>query len=108
MTSPQGARQFTGRWRGTIQAGRETEHDAFVERLSTPDGADLLRRCGLTSYALYRDGDDLSVVFRSAEPSIIAGFLKNKKLWPDFWEFTNPGQEGDVAGATPSFSWTAN
>jgi hypothetical protein len=75
-----------------------------VEQLASEAGADLLRRCGLTHYALYEHESSLDVVFRSDKPSIIAGFLRNKKLWPDFWEFGAPGAEADESGPA-TFEW---
>ena len=98
------AREFTGRWHGALRAGSEAEHRAFLERLRGADGADLLRRCGLTGYALYEQGSQLDVVFRSEKPSIIAGFLRNKKLWPEYWEFGAPGNEADLL-PVPTFEW---
>ena len=38
------------------------------------------------------DGEGLDVIFKSEKPPIIAGFLKNKRMWPDFWEFDAPGE----------------
>ena len=49
--------------------------------------------------------DDLEVIFKSEKPSIIAGFLKNKRMWPDYWEFLGPG-EADVPADKPLvFHW---
>ena len=76
-----------------------------MEHLQTPDAANLLARCSLTRYAIYQDGLDLEIVFTSQKPSIIPGFLRNKRLWPEFWEFTQPGTEGDPAGKTLRFQW---
>ena len=98
------AREFTGRWHGSLRAGSETEHRAFLDQLRSAAGADLLHRCGLTRYALYERGNQLDVVFRSEKPSIIAGFLRNKKLWPEYWEFGAPGSESDLSAA-PTFEW---
>jgi hypothetical protein len=72
--------------------------------LRSPAGADLLRRCSLTYYALYQRGQTLDVLFRSDKPSIIAGFLRNRRMWPDFWEFEGPG-DGSEPGVTPEVEW---
>ena len=98
------AREFTGRWRGAIRVAERAQHDLFVQRLRTPEGSDLLRRCGLTYYALFEIGNDLRVIFRSEKPSIIAGFLRNKRMWPEYWEFE--GADGDPQEAeAPAFQW---
>jgi len=98
--------QPTGRWVGTIRAGSKREHDVFVEGLRSEAGADLLRRCNLTEYALYQQALDLTVVFRTERPSILAGFLRNRRMWPEFWVFSHPGQEGAEDGRPLIFRWT--
>lgn len=97
-------KEFTGRWRGSLRPGSEEEHRAFLKQLESPAGRDLLRRCGLTSYSLHQQGDRLDVVFRSEKPSIIPGFLRNRRLWPEYWEFSQPGGEQDELGP-PVFEW---
>jgi hypothetical protein len=99
------AREFVGRWSGRIQAGAEQQHDEFVKALHTPDSAELLRKYSLTEYAVYQMGDDLEIIFKSEKPEIIAGFLKNKRMWPDYWEFDSPG-EADVPDKPLVFRWT--
>jgi hypothetical protein len=99
-------REFVGRWSGRIAAGAEDEHAHFVDSLRTPEGAQLLQRCNLTEYVIYQQGPDLEVVFKSERPSIIAGFLRNRRLWPHFWEFIRTGDEEAVAGRDALFHWT--
>ena len=54
---------------------------------------------------MYQKGRELHIVFKSLKPSIIAGFLRNKRMWPDFWEFSGPG-ETDVPIDKPLiFQW---
>jgi hypothetical protein len=101
----EGAREFTARWFGRIRAGAEDEHAQFVAWLSSAEGVDLLRRANLTEYALYQQGDDLLVVYRADRPSITAGFLRNRRLWPSGWEFVRPGTEQDLAGIEPVVRW---
>ena len=100
-------RQFTGRWRGSLRTGSELEHEAFVRWLESADGADLLGRCNLVYYALYEALPKLRIVFRSNRPSIITGFLRNKRMWPDYWEFEGSADAGDFVNDTPRFQWTA-
>ena len=99
-------REFVGRWAGRIQEGARQQHDEFVSMLRTPESAELLGKYSLTEYALYQRDGELEVIFKSEKPSIIAGFLKNKRMWPDYWEFEGPG-ESDVPADNPLvFRWT--
>ena len=98
-------REFVGRWSGRVQPGAEQQHEAFVAGLRTPESAELLGKYSLTEYALYQDGDALDVIFKSEKPAIIAGFLKNKRMWPDYWEFAAPGQT-DIPDKQLIFRWT--
>ena len=99
-------REFVGRWSGRIAAGAEADHERFVASLHTPEIADLLRRTNLTEYTLYQDGTDLDVVFKAERPSITAGFLRNRKLWPQFWEFVQPGEIAGQEQRPVVFRWT--
>ncbi len=99
-------REFVGRWSGRVAAGAEADHARFVELLRTPELADLLRRTNLTEYALYQDGPRLDVVFKAERPSITAGFLRNRRLWPSFWEFAQPGEEAVEHQHPAVFRWT--
>jgi hypothetical protein len=102
----QPTREFVGRWAGTVREGSEAEHQRFVDELRTPALAELLRKYSLTEYAMYQDGNRLEVVFKAEKPTIIPGFLKNHRMWPDFWEFSQPG-ESDVPADKPLvFRWT--
>jgi hypothetical protein len=100
------AREFVGRWSGRVQAGAEAQHDRFVEELRTPASAELLGKYSLTEYAMYQRADDLEVIFKSEKPEIIAGFLKNKRMWPDYWEFEAPGEADMPADKELVFRWT--
>ena len=99
------AREFVGRWSGRIQAGAEQQHQDFIAGLRAPEGAALLGKYSLTEYAMYQREDDLEVIFKSEKPSIIAGFLKNKRMWPDYWEFLGPGEADAPADKPLVFHW---
>ncbi|MPZ13344.1 MAG: hypothetical protein GEU73_02785 [Chloroflexi bacterium] len=99
-------REFVGRWVGRMRPGGESEHERFLDALRSPDGAALLRKCSLTEYALYQRGPEMEIVFRSEKPTIIAGFLRNKRMWPPFWEFTGPGQSDVPADKPLVYRWT--
>jgi hypothetical protein len=100
------AREFVGRWSGHIKAGHEDEHEAFVARLRTPESSALLRKYSLTEYAMYQNGNDLEIVFKSDKQTIIPGFLRNKPLWPSFWEYEQPGTSDVPPDKTEVFRWT--
>jgi hypothetical protein len=100
------AREFVGRWAGRIAEGSDADHERFVAELRTPASAELLRKYSLIEYTLYRRGRDLDVVFKSEKPPIIAGFLRNKRMWPDFWEFTQPGSVDVPADKEVVFRWS--
>jgi len=100
------AREFVGRWSGTIKAGHEADHEQFIEHLRSPEGMTLLRKYSLTEYTMYQQGNALEVVFKSDKQTIIPGFLRNKPLWPSFWEFEQPGAS-DVPRDKPEvYRWT--
>ncbi len=96
---------FVGRWSGHVVPGAEEEHARFVEALRTPESADILRRANLTEYTLYQDGPNLDVVFKAERPSIGAGFLRNRRFWPSFWEFVQPGDEAREQELPVVFHW---
>jgi hypothetical protein len=98
-------REFVGRWSGRIAAGAEDDHARFVDELRTPALADLLRRANLTEYTLYQNGPELDVVFKAERPSITAGFLRNRRLWPQFWEFVQPGDSAVEQRRPAIFHW---
>jgi hypothetical protein len=89
-----------------VRAGAEAEHERFLDQLRTPESANLLQKCSLTDYAVYQKGLELDVVFKSDRPVIIAGFLRNKKLWPAFWDFSHPGEADEPADKELVFRWT--
>jgi hypothetical protein len=100
------AREFVGRWSGRVQAGAEEQHGQFVASLRTPASAELLGKYSLTDYAMYQRDDELEVIFKSAKPEIIAGFLKNKRMWPDYWKFEAPGVADVPADKSLVFRWS--
>jgi hypothetical protein len=89
-----------------VKPGAEADHDQFVNELRTPASADLLRKYSLVSYAVFQRDHELEVVFKSEKPEIIAGFLKNKRFWPEIWEFTHPGEVDVPADKPEVFRWS--
>jgi hypothetical protein len=98
-------REHVGRWFGRVAAGSEDAHAAFVAWLGSAEGRDLLQRTNLTGYAIYQRGSELDVVFKTRRASILAGFLRNRRLWPAYWEFDHPGEAEAEAGREPIFAW---
>ena len=99
-------REHVGRWSGHLAAGSAEAHGAFIAWLRSAEGGDLLRRSNLTGYAIFQQGADLDVVFTTPRASILAGFLRNRRLWPEFWVFDHPGEAGALEGREPVFTWT--
>jgi hypothetical protein len=89
-----------------VRAGAEADHAAFLAYLRSDEGAKLLGKVSLTEYAVYQRGLALDVVFMSDRPVIIAGFLRNKRLWPAFWDFEQPGQVDVPEDKELIFRWT--
>jgi hypothetical protein len=98
-------RDFVARWSGRVADGAEDDHARFMAWLDSAEGADLLRRANLTEYAVYQQGPELEVVFKAERPSITAGFVRNRRLWPRFWEFVQPGDEAAVVGREALLHW---
>jgi len=99
------SREFVGRWSGRVQDGADAEHQRFLDELRTPETAKLLEKYSLTDYAVYQKGPELEVIFKSDRPVIIAGFLKNKRMWPSFWEFMQHGEVDEPPDKELLFRW---
>ena len=89
-----------------MQEGSEEEHQRFVDELRTPESANLLRKLSLTDYAIFQNGSELEVIFKADRPVIIPSFLKNKRMWPLFWQFSHPGQVDVPPDKELVFRWT--
>lgn len=98
-------REFTGRWAGSIRPGFEGAHEQFLDGLRADEGRALLQKCGLTAYTIYQSRWELEVIFKSDRPMIIAGFLRNRRLWPNFWEFTRAGEKDEPEDKPLIFQW---
>jgi len=47
----------------------------------------------------------LDVIFKAERPLNIASFLKNKRMWPSFWQFEQPGHVDEPADKALVFRW---
>ena len=77
-----------------------------MEHLRTPEISTLLGKYSLTEYTMYQRGNELEIVFKSDKQTIIPGFLRNKPLWPSFWEFEQPGDSDTPQDKVEVFRWT--
>jgi hypothetical protein len=74
-------------WIGSVAAGREDEHEQFVQWLASDAGGRMFRQYRLNGYELREAGNELVISMRAEEPPIIVHFLRNQRAWPDFWQF---------------------
>jgi hypothetical protein len=95
-------------WSGRVRPGHESEHEKFVAWLSSADGAAHLSRALLTHYRLAEEDGRLTVSLSAGEPPAIIRFLRNRRFWPDYWEFESadpsaaPGELARVRVSWPA------
>lgn len=82
-------------WRGQIDPERREAHEQFVAWLGTEEAAAQYAKFLLTSYSLAQQGDELTITLAAEEPPPIIRFLRNPRMWPDYWEYVSAG--GDAA-----------
>ena len=74
-------------WRGTVQPEARDEHERFVAWLNSDEAAVRYAKYGLTGYTLSQQGDELTISMAAEEPTQVIRFLRNPRMWPDFWVF---------------------
>lgn len=77
-------------WHGRVKPEARDEHERFVEWLGTDEAKLQYAKFLLTGYTLAQQGDDLTVLLSSEEPPAVIRFLRNPRMWPEYWEF-QPG-----------------
>jgi hypothetical protein len=92
-------------WRGRVRDGSREEHDRFVEWLNTDEARLQFGKFLLTGYTLAEDGDALTITLAAEEPPPIIRFLRNPRMWPEFWEFESAGAGGASAAGTERVRW---
>ena len=93
-------------WRGTVKAGAGDEHERFVAWLGSDEAEAQYAKFGLTNYTLAQDGEELAITLGAEEPTSVIRFLRNSRMWPDFWEYRpgDPTGVGEPTG-TVRVSW---
>ena len=82
-------------WRGRVKPEHREEHEQFVAWLGTDEAKAQYAKFLLNGYSLAQQGDDLTITLTASEPPPIIRFLRNPRMWPDYWEYLSAG--GDTA-----------
>lgn len=83
-------------WHGHVAAGRRDEHESFVEWLNSDEARQQYAKYLLTGYGLAQTDDALTVSLSAEEPPAIIRFLRNPRMWPEFWEYDSAGDSGET------------
>jgi hypothetical protein len=82
-------------WRGRVNPEHRDEHETFVAWLNTDEARVQYAKFLLNGYTLAQQGDDLTVAMTASEPPPIIRFLRNSRMWPDYWEYISAGSGSD-------------
>jgi hypothetical protein len=77
-------------WRGHVRSDSRDQHEQFVRWLNTDEAQLQYAKFLLNGYTLSQQGDDLTIALTAEEPPAIIRFLRNSRMWPEFWEY-DPG-----------------
>jgi hypothetical protein len=95
-------------WTGQIQPEGREEHERFVAWLASAEGGTALGRALLSSYRLRELDGRLTVEFGAEEPPPIIRFLRNRRFWPQIWQFESADPTAAVpAEAVERVNWRA-
>ncbi|MCC7372630.1 MAG: hypothetical protein IT306_29725 [Chloroflexi bacterium] len=86
-------------WHGHVAEGRRDDHEAFVRWLATDQAQVQYAKFLLSAYSLAQTGDDLTVTLTAEEPPAIIRFLRNPRMWPEFWEYDAAGERDETPPA---------
>jgi hypothetical protein len=78
-------------WRGRVKPEHREEHEQFVAWLGTDEAKLQYSKFLLTGYRLAQQGDDLTILMSAQEPPPIIRFLRNSRMWPEYWEYVSAG-----------------
>jgi hypothetical protein len=93
-------------WRGRVKPEHRAEHEQFVAWLGTDEARVQYAKFLLNGYSLAQQGDDLTITMTASEPPPIIRFLRNPRMWPDYWEYLSAGAPtDDVPEETVRVRW---
>lgn len=92
-------------WRGTVKPEAREEHERFVAWLASDEAAAQYKKFMLFGYALWQDGADLAIQLAAREPLAFIRFLRNGRMWPEFWEYRATPAEADAPAGEPRVRW---
>jgi hypothetical protein len=81
----------TRRWHGHVKPESREQHERFVAWLNTDEARVQYAKYLLNGYSLAQQGDDLTITMAAEEPPAIIRFLRNPRMWPEFWEYDSAG-----------------
>ena|SRR5687767_8086919 len=80
-------------WRGRVRPEARAEHEQFVEWLGSDEAAVQYAKFLLNGYSLAQEGDDLTITLAAEEPPPIIRFLRNSRMWPEYWEYVSASSD---------------
>ena len=80
-------------WRGALKPEAGEEHERFVTWLNSDEARVQYAKFMLTGYSLAQQDDELTVTLSADEPVALIRFLRNPRMWPEFWEFRSAERE---------------
>jgi hypothetical protein len=96
-------------WTGRVRGGSEADHERFVDWLRSAEGGEFLRRALLSTYRLAEQDGRVTVRMDADEPPKLIRFLRNRRFWPEFWEFESADPAVALGpAARERVAWRAN
>lgn len=93
-------------WRGRVRPESREEHERFVAWLGSDEAAGQYAKFLLNGYSLAQQGDELTITLAAEEPPPIIRFLRNPRMWPEYWEYVSAGSDAaDVPADAVRVRW---
>jgi hypothetical protein len=93
-------------WHGRVKPEHRAEHEQFVQWLGTDEAEAQYAKFLLNGYSLAQQGDDLTITMTASEPPPIIRFLRNPRMWPEYWEYVSAGGDpSDVPEESVRVHW---